>query len=229
MVAATASRKRKAQKKGGSTSGAHGATGPTDGDLIPIGDTCVADDNCAIPAGLDHGVCGWDDSNRYLEDRAIPVHPVCCLSSDDGVGSWTCQSGQPDALCVETSDCVVPPGLEHGVCRDDICQSGKSGSSCGQTSDCVPIAELNHAVCRRGKCQRLVKYIVYNVIIETLYCVWLCFLLRMYYYYHFISNIARLFFILLIHRGVKGDYCGQDSDCLSNDCRGLGDTAKCHK
>ena len=140
IVAATASRKRKITKKGGSTSGSYGATGPTNDDTIPIGDTCdVIDDNCAIPLGLDHGVCVFnpmDCSNRY--------------------GYWTCQSGQPGAFCVETSDCVVPPVLEHGVCRDDICQSGKSGSSCGQTSNCVPIAGLNppHAVCRNNKCQR---------------------------------------------------------------------------
>ena len=36
-------------------------------------------------------------------------------------------------------------------------------------------------------------------------------------------------FLFSLHRGVKGDYCGQDSDCLSDDCRGLGNTAKCHK
>ena len=78
----------------------------------------------------------------------------------------------PGAFCVETSDCIVPPGLEHGVCRDDICESGKSGSSCGQTSNCVPIAELNppRAVCRNNKCQRRVQY-------ATIYCyssLWFC-------------------------------------------------------
>ena len=154
MVAATASRKRKAQKKGGSTSGAHGATGPTDGDLIPIGDTCdvkcvAADNNCAIPLGLDHGVCGCDDCNRYLEDS----------------NRYFCQSGQPGATCVDTSDCAIPPGLKHAVCRSSdsrgICQSGHSGSWCGQTSDCVVQNDLDppHAVCRGNwdaqfKCQR---------------------------------------------------------------------------
>ena len=144
MVAAAASRKRKITKKSGSTSGSYGATGPPNYNTIPIGDTCgVKDDDCAIPMGLDHGVCGMD--------RAFPDYFY-----DDFVGYWTCQSGQPGAFCVETSDCVVPPVLEHGVCRDDICQSGKSGSSCGQTSNCVPIAGLNppHAVCRNNKCQR---------------------------------------------------------------------------
>ena len=40
MVAAAASRKRKIMKKSGSTSGSYGATGTTNGDTIPIGDTC---------------------------------------------------------------------------------------------------------------------------------------------------------------------------------------------
>ena len=138
---ATASRKRKTQKKGGSTSGsAHGATGPTCGDVIPIGDPCeiCADDNgylkdnCASPPGLDHGVC-------------FP--------------SSYCQNGQPGAYCAVTSDCVVPPGLEHPVCRQQnklnypTCQSGKSGALCGNNSDCVIPKGLDHAVCRRDKCQ----------------------------------------------------------------------------
>ena len=83
MVAAAASRKRKTTKKSGSTSGLYGATGPTNGNNIPIGDTCdVKDDDCAIPLGLDHGVCGMD--------RAFPDYFY-----DDFVGYWTCQSDQP--------------------------------------------------------------------------------------------------------------------------------------
>ena len=93
---ATASQKRKAQKKGGSPSGsAHGATGPTtdDNDLIPIGGSCPADgrvkntnlnNNCAIPPGLAHGVC----LGTYTHDRTYIY----------------CQTGQPGAYCEDTSE-----------------------------------------------------------------------------------------------------------------------------
>ena len=125
--------------------------GSTDGDdVIPIGDPCFNSDdavynvlsNCAIPPGMDHGVCLWEP----------------------GLGH-NCQSGQPGATCVDTSDCAIPPGLKHAVCRSSdsrgICQSGHSGSWCGQTSDCVVQNDLDppHAVCRGNwdaqfKCQR---------------------------------------------------------------------------
>ena len=146
---ATASRKRKTQKKG-----AHGATGPTDDnlDLIPIGDPCgicAGDngyllDNCAIPSELDHGVClGFFN-----------------IDGDTNCSSVVCQSGQPGAYCENTSDCVKPPGLEHPVCRKPgnmnhhHCQSGTSGADCGDTSDCVIPPGLEHGVCRNNKCQR---------------------------------------------------------------------------
>ena len=132
-TATTASRKRKITKKNGSPSGSQGATGPTGLiDCVPIGDTCVASDNdCAVPPGLNHGVCRGSGKNNI-----------------------TCQSGEPGSYCGVTSDCVVPPGLNHAVCRDGQCQSGASGSSCGATSDCVVPSGLEHAVCRQLKCQR---------------------------------------------------------------------------
>ena len=49
---------------------------------------------------------------------------------------------------------VVPPGLEHPVCRYGQCRSGQPGASCGQTSDCVIPPGLEHPVCRNDKCQR---------------------------------------------------------------------------
>ena len=58
------------------------------------------------------------------------------------------------ALCDQTSDCVVPPGLDHAVCRqipyciDAYCQSGQPGAYCGRTSDCVVPPGLEHPVCR---------------------------------------------------------------------------------
>ena len=63
-------------------------------------------------------------------------------------------SGQPPrANCKNTSDCAIPSGLDHAVCRDGQCQSGASGSSCGVTSDCVVPPGLDHPVCRDGTCQ----------------------------------------------------------------------------
>ena len=136
FVFAAARKSKKSAKK--VTNGANVPYGePTNGDLIPIGDKYlrIYFNNLFdwIPLGLHHGVC---------------------LGKRDW-GYNICQSGQPGALCLESSDCVVPPGLEHGVCRYGMCQSGKSGSSCDQTSDCVPISGLNppHAVCRNNKCQ----------------------------------------------------------------------------
>ena len=98
IVSATATRKRKIMKKGGSLSGSYGATGPTD--VIPIGSDCgktSANHNpiCAIPPELDHGVC-----------RSGPYDfPLC-------------QSGQPGSYCGQTSDCVVQNDLDppHAVC-----------------------------------------------------------------------------------------------------------------
>ena len=117
--------------------------GTTDDDyvIIPIGDPClIADDNCAIPPGLEHGYCGF-----------VPI-----TGGQPGPVQYECQNGQPGASCDNPSDCVIPKGLDHAVCRDDKCQSGQAGARCGQTSDCLPIAGLSppHAVCRKDKCQR---------------------------------------------------------------------------
>ena len=63
----------------------------------------------------------------------------------------------PGAKCKHTSDCSIPPGLNHAVCRDGQCQSGQPGALCGVTSDCVKPPRLQHPVCRQGKCQHGVK------------------------------------------------------------------------
>ena len=36
-------------------------------------------------------------------------------------------------------------------------------------------------------------------------------------------------FLFSLYSGVKGDYCGQNSDCLSDWCNGRTNTAECHK
>ena len=59
--------------------------------------------------------------------------------------------GAPGDYCTDSSDCAIPPGLDHGFCSNyDACQSGQPGSFCTQTSDCVVQNELDppHAVCR---------------------------------------------------------------------------------
>ena len=74
LATATAARKRKITKKGGSLSGSYGATGLTDDDIvIPIGGDCGKKKTnpnpiCAIPPGLDHGVCR-NESDTYTFDR----------------------------------------------------------------------------------------------------------------------------------------------------------------
>ena len=78
----------------------YGATGPTTGDGIPIGESCIYSDDCAIPPGLEHGVC---------------LYPSYGFPG-------TCRSGQPGVFCGRTSDCVIPKGLKHPVCRRDKCQ-----------------------------------------------------------------------------------------------------------
>ena len=70
--------------------------------------------------------------------------------------------------CVTADECVIPPGLTHGVCLnnpngfngkpdplDEECQSGQSGSWCTATDDCVVQTKLDppHPVCRHDKCQ----------------------------------------------------------------------------
>jgi len=56
--------------------------------------------------------------------------------------------------CTTPDDCVIPVGLDHGVCLGGnewlvACQSGQPGSWCKQTSDCVVQNNLDppHAVC----------------------------------------------------------------------------------
>ena len=106
-AAAAASRKGKNTKK--VANGPNGATGPTDFNLIPIGDTCTTDDECAIPPGLEHGNCAGSDTKK--------TDP-------------TCQSGQPGSLCfnpthaMTSDDCVIQTGLTppHAVCRKKKCQ-----------------------------------------------------------------------------------------------------------
>ena len=93
------------------------------------------DPPCDTPPGLDHPVC------------------IKFQGATPDLDQYECQSGQPGAACDDTSDCVVPKGLDHAVCRDDKCQSGQAGASCGDTSDCVVPKGLDHAVCRKDKCQ----------------------------------------------------------------------------
>ena len=54
VAAAAASRNRKIAKKNGSPTGSQGATGPTNGDGVPIGGYCNTNSDCAIPPGLHH-------------------------------------------------------------------------------------------------------------------------------------------------------------------------------
>jgi len=120
------------------------------------GAKCDNNSNCAIPPGLDHGVClegycqpGTSRSFCGVTNDCVKppglIHPVC----RDG----RCQMGGTGSSCGATSDCVVPSGLEYPVCRHGKCQSGASGSSCGATSDCVVPSGLENPVCRQGKCQ----------------------------------------------------------------------------
>ena len=105
-AAAAASRNRKIAKKGGSLTVSYGATGPPTPDGIPFGGECVpAENDCAIPLSLTHGVC------RSTNDEYHPYY-----------NDYQCQSGQPGSSCGVTDDCVVPPGLGHAVCRDNVCQ-----------------------------------------------------------------------------------------------------------
>ena len=181
-AAAASSRKRKIAKKVGAT----GQADVADGDIIPIGDTCVAaEDHCAIPSGLEHGFChgtcqsgqpgAWcgQTSDCVVQNDLDPPHAVC---RDTGSYYGTCQSGQPGSWCATTDDCAIPVSLDHGVCRyrDDekkqrsTCQNGLPGALCGRTSDCVVQTNVDppYAVCRSGKCQHIIPIGRYCVIAE---------------------------------------------------------------
>ena len=134
VVSATASRKRKIAKKGGSLSVSYEAIGPPtdnkwtheqscpeDGTKCPPGDYCCSADDCAIPVGLTHAVCrngGGADGNTAGD----------CLPGNFWVSLYQCQSGQPGSFCGVTDDCVVQTDLDppHAVCRgptgDQKCQ-----------------------------------------------------------------------------------------------------------
>ena len=173
-TAAAASRKRKIMKK-------VGATGQTNSDDIPIGDPCTpGDDNCAIPPGLDHGVCRGGTCKVNIYGGSPPTY----------CEGYVCQSGQPGSSCGVTTDCVVPPGLDHAVCRKGKCQrwvqqysvqfflqsiqcgstckttnlhtavhifffsfySGVKGDYCGQNNDCQGNMKC-HGVTKDAKCR----------------------------------------------------------------------------
>ena len=93
----------------------------------------------------------WDEHHSLDDSNKTPT--LCCQSQG------LCLAGLgvvPGKMCSDTAECIIPLGLEHGVCRNGKCQSGQAGARCGQTSDCLPIAGLNppHAVCRKDKCQQ---------------------------------------------------------------------------
>jgi len=162
VAATTASRRRRRTKNGKNSKNAKkfpkiigsDATGPTaDDGTIPIGEKCkIYNDDCEIPIGLEHGVCRAESTWHWV-NGALLIGNTASSPSNSGI----CQDGQPGALCGQTSDCVIPAGLDHAVCRDKHCQSGQSSASCGQTSDCVIPSGLDHAVCRKEKCRRGVK------------------------------------------------------------------------
>ena len=88
-----------------------------------------------FPIGDSYGATGPTDGGDV-----IPIGGRCEKTN-----------ANPDPIC------VIPAGLEHGVCRGGpsngnvlSCQSGQSGSFCEQTSDCVVQNDLDppHAVCR---------------------------------------------------------------------------------
>ena len=123
-----------------------------DDELLPTGSRHRARDDALIP------IDGWcyDHPNNCITPPDLSQPAFCFCSSSDHKACW-CQSGQPGEYCDETSDCVIPKGLDHSVCRfgggDAQCQSGRPGALCGQTSDCVVQTGLNHPVCREDKCQ----------------------------------------------------------------------------
>ena len=94
------------------------------------------------------GQCGGDKmKHTELDDDKL---------IDGLLSGWMPKGGgNAGDKCEHTSDCLIPNGLDHGVCRDGQCQSGSSGSLCGVTSDCVVQNDLDppHPVCRHGKCQ----------------------------------------------------------------------------
>ena len=113
MFSAAAPKSKKSAKKVGSSShgvSVYGATGPS-ASPIPIGGDCTeTEDGCEIPLGLTEGVCRCTHFKHQLGRRAL---------SD----TCTCQSGKPDALCGQASDCLPLAGSNppHAACRNDYC------------------------------------------------------------------------------------------------------------
>ena len=98
-----------------------------------VGSHCDETEECQVPDGLDHAVCRNNVCQSGAGDASCGVQSDCkWRCGEDG-----CSDGQVGSLCDDTSDCVVPDGLAHAVCRDDVCQSGTTGASCGVDSDCV--------------------------------------------------------------------------------------------
>ena len=131
--------------------------------------------------GVCNDYCGQDSDCvgggvSTLCYAATNVAAKTCLCDDDYVPPNDDVPPNPNPIliggdCSKTAAnnnnpvCVIPEGLDHGVCRGDStkfptpsCQSGQPGSYCGQTSDCFVQTDLNppHGVCRgpNSKCQR---------------------------------------------------------------------------
>ena len=82
-----------------------------DDELLPTGSFRARDD-ASIP------IDGWcyDHPNNCIIPPDLSQPAFCFCSSSDHKACW-CQSGQPGEYCDETSDCVIPKGLDHSVCR----------------------------------------------------------------------------------------------------------------
>ena len=93
--------------------------------------------------------------NRKVQKKTSSSSSGVHVPHASGYGATADSAGgqPPGTSCGATSDCAVPTGLTHAVCREGSCQSGTSGSRCGVTSDCVQPPGLEHPVCRQGKCQ----------------------------------------------------------------------------
>ena len=118
------------------------------------GSSCGATSDCVVPFGMAHAVCRNGKCQRgvcldYCGNDSDCITGLVCagckqcvLRSFTGFDDvrLTCPEANnvPGSSCGANIECVVPLGLDHGVCRQGICQGGACNDYCGQFSDCLP-------------------------------------------------------------------------------------------
>ena len=104
--------------------------------------------SCGDPCEEQHEYV--EDDYEYGEDYYFPlgeldfINPYGTSGEAGSSCGRNCDEGDSDC---KNSNCIAPPGMEHGVCFGQRCQEGLCSSSCRHDSDCRPGLYCNQKRC----------------------------------------------------------------------------------